>query len=237
MREEKKSDLVRIGCFYDGAFFVRVSTYYKHYHPRRAYLNFSGLQDFFRQTIAVKTKKELPLCQIVQSHFFRGRFSLQAAKTADALEADRFFDQLLMYAGILTHYYPMNETVSPPQEQGIDVWLALEAYDLAVCNGFEVVVLFVSDQDFLPVIRKLHGQGTKVLLVSVDISYVDQQGIDRHLVTSHQLLNEACYRIDLSTEVANAEKAPNALIESLFTIPPKSIYSKPNLPTSRRSNQ
>ncbi len=231
---QKNKDLLRIGCFYDGAFFVRVSNFYKHYHGRRAYLNFTGLQELFRQTVAAKEQIDPAMCQVVQSHFFRGRFSLQAAKTADALEADRFFDQLLMYAGILTHYYPMNETVSPPQEQGIDVWLALEAYDLAARDTFDVVVLFVSDQDFLPLIRKLHGIRAKVLLVSVEINYQDNQGTDRFLVTSHQLMHEASYRLDLSGEVEKSQKNPNPLIENLFSIPPKTTYSKPAIGGPRR---
>jgi NYN domain len=88
---------------------------------------------------------DVAFCQIVEAHFFRGRFSLTAAKAANHLEADRFVDQLLMYAGIVSHYYPMNETVSPPEEKGIDVWLALEAYDLAVHKRFDVLTLIAGD--------------------------------------------------------------------------------------------
>jgi uncharacterized LabA/DUF88 family protein len=213
---------------------VRVSNYYKHYHDRKSYLSFSGIHEFVRQRIADYEGAERHMVQMIQSHFFRGRFSLQAAKTANALEADRYFDQLLMYAGIVSHYYPMNESVMPPQEKGIDVWLALEAYDLAITNGFDVLVLVVSDQDFLPLIRKMHARSIRTLVLQVDIRYTDTQGIERALATSHQLTNEATYAVNLSGDIENAGPEDLKLIDSLFAIPAKTPYNKPALSPPRK---
>src|SRR5690349_19818068 len=203
MNTKNSSKMVRVACFYDGSFFVRVSNYYKHYHDRKSYLSFTGIHEYIRQKIGEQEGVDRRMVQMIQSHFFRGRFSLQAAKTANALEADRYFDQLLMYAGIISHYYPMNESVMPPQEKGIDVWLALEAYDLAVTNGFDVLALVVSDQDFLPLIRKMHARTIRTLVLAVDIHYKDTQGIERSLATSHQLTNEATYALNLSSDIDN----------------------------------
>jgi len=226
--------MLRVACFYDGSFFVRVSNYYKHYHDRKSYLSFTGIHEFIRQRIAEYEGTDRHMVQMIQSHFFRGRFSLQAAKTANALEADRYFDQLLMYAGIVSHYYPMNESVMPPQEKGIDVWLALEAYDLAVTNGFDVLALVVSDQDFLPLIRKMHARTIRTLVLAVDIRYSDTQGIDRSLATSHQLTNEATYALNLSGEIESAGPDDMKLIDSLFAIPAKVPYNKPALSAPKK---
>jgi len=226
--------MLRVACFYDGSFFVRVSNYYKHYHDRKSYLSFTGIHEFIRQRIAEYEGTERHMVQMIQSHFFRGRFSLQAAKTANALEADRYFDQLLMYAGIISHYYPMNESVVPPQEKGIDVWLALEAMDLAVTNGFDVLALVVSDQDFLPLIRKMHARTIRTLVLAVDIHYQDTQGIERSLATSHQLTNEATYALNLSGEIESAGPEDLKLIDSLFAVPAKTPYNKPALSAPRK---
>lgn len=234
MKNSNPPKMLRVACFYDGSFFVRVSNYYKHYHERKSYLSFTGIHEYIRQKIADQEGTERNMVQMIQSHFFRGRFSLQAAKTANALEADRYFDQLLMYAGIVSHYYPMNESVSPPQEKGIDVWLALEAYDLAVTNGFDVLALVVSDQDFLPVIRKMHGRLIRTLVLGVDIHYTDTQGIERSLATSHQLTNDATYALNLSAEIDAAAGRDDKLIDGLFAVPSKTPYVKPALGAPRR---
>jgi uncharacterized LabA/DUF88 family protein len=234
MKNTDAPRMVRVACFYDGSFFVRVSNFYKHYHDRKSYLSFTGIHEFIRQRVAEYEGTDRHMVQMIQSHFFRGRFSLQAAKTANALEADRYFDQLLMYAGIVSHYYPMNESVMPPQEKGIDVWLALEAMDLAVTNGFDVLALVVSDQDFLPLIRKMHARKIRTLVLQVDIRYTDTQGIERSLATSHQLTNEATYALNISEEIERAGPEDLKLIDSLFAVPAKNPYTKPALTAPKK---
>lgn len=234
MKSAKEPRITRVACFYDGSFFVRVSNYYKHYHDRKSYLSFTGIHEYIRQKVAEHEGTERHLVNMMQSHFFRGRFSLQAAKTANALEADRYFDQLLMYAGIISHYYPMNESVTPPQEKGIDVWLAMEAYDLAVTSGYDVLALVVSDQDFLPLMRKMHARQIRTLVLGVDIRYTDTQGIDRSLATSHQLTNEATYALNLSSEIDATAGKEDRLVDNLFAAPSKTPYAKPSLGGPRR---
>lgn len=221
--------LTRLAFFYDGSFFVRVSNFYKHYHDRKSYLNFHGIHEYVRHKLAEQEGIPLSHCKTVHAHFFRGRFSLQAAKAANALEADRYFDQLLMYAGIVSHYYPMNESVNPPQEKGIDVWLALEAYELALQNSFDVLVLLVSDQDFVPLARKMHAKGIRTVVVSVGIQYTDNQGTDRALATSRALMDEAGYNLSLSEVVDSDPKHIDPAIGAMFTGVPKTVYHKPTL--------
>ena len=42
------NNLVRIGIFYDGYYFYKVSNYYKYEHDRRSRISIAGLHDFIR---------------------------------------------------------------------------------------------------------------------------------------------------------------------------------------------
>lgn len=205
--------LRRIAVFYDGSFFWRVSNFYKHMHPRQSYIDISGLHEFIRHRVAeLEGINNVSLCQIVEAHFFRGRFSLNAVQTtkdpAKQLEIDRYQDQILMWAGVVAHYHPMNEAVSPPEEKGVDVWLALEAYDLAVHKKLDVVVLISGDADFLPLIRKINALGTRVLVIAFDLPNVAK--------TSQKLIDEASYTVVISDEVDSDPEGKDAVISGIF---------------------
>jgi uncharacterized LabA/DUF88 family protein len=203
--------LKRIAVFFDGSFFQRVNQYYAYTHPRKQFINILGLLEYLRHRVAgFETGSNVSLCQIVEAHYFRGRFSLAAAKEHGALETDRVVDQILMYAGVVSHYYPMDETKSPPQEKAIDVGLALEAYDLSVHKRFDVLVLVCGDQDLLPLVRKVNGLGTRVLILGVDVTGAK---------TSHRLINEASYTVMLSEEVDSKTAKGDAIIEGIFQKP------------------
>jgi uncharacterized LabA/DUF88 family protein len=206
------SSVTRIAVFYDGTFFVNTSQYYKNQHDIRKHVDFGGLHEFIRSKVSEREQKDPSFCQIVEAHFFRGRFSLNAARN---LESDRFFDQLLMYAGVVSHYYPMNEAKTPPEEKGIDVWLALEAYDLAVHKRFDVLVLFTGDQDYVPLIRKVHGIGTRVMLIGMEASW-QYQGRPSSISTSQKLIDEASYPILLSSITDSKTAKNDRLINGIF---------------------
>ena len=202
----------RIAVFYDGTFFWKLSNYYKYKHSRKSYIDLKGLHEYIRHRVAaLEANNNASLCQIVEAHFFRGRFSLNAVqKTKDPnkqLETDRFQDQILMHAGVVAHYHPMNEASNPPQEKGIDVWLSLEAYDLAVHKRFDVLVLISGDSDFVPLVRKINGLGTRVLILGVDLG--DSK-------TSQKLIDEASYTVMLSEEVDSKTAKADPVIDGIF---------------------
>jgi len=209
--------LRRIAVFYDGTFFQKLSVYYRHVHARQKHVDLGGLHEYIRHKVAsVETNNNVSLCQIVEAHFFRGRFSLNAAKSAGTLETDRLQDQLLMYADVVAHYYPMNEKATPPEERGIDVWLALEAYDLAVHKRFDVLVLIAGDQDYVPLVRKINGLGTRVMIIGVDLDYKDQHGGDRFLKTSRRLIEESPYTAMITEEVNSKTAKGDRIIDGIF---------------------
>ena len=43
--------VIRIGVFYDGGYFARVSNYYRFHDPRRSRLSIMGLHDYVRQAL------------------------------------------------------------------------------------------------------------------------------------------------------------------------------------------
>lgn len=215
MQTDVYQPLTRIALFYDGSYFMKASQYFHSEHVRKQFLTFTGFHEYVRHKVAEKERRDVSFCQIVEAHYFRGRFSLTAAKQKDALEKDRWVDQLLMYAGIVTHYYPMNESKMPPEEKGIDVWLSLEAYDLAVHKRFDVLVLFSGDQDFVPLVRKVNGIGTRVMVIGMDVQWT-YEGKPQGLHISQPLIDEASYPILLNNEVDAKTAKGDRIIDGLF---------------------
>ena len=148
--------MTRIGVFYDGNYFLHVSNYYNYDHPRKRRLSVTGLHQFIKEQVAILEKNDPKRCQIVDAHYFRGRLGAQdAQQRGSVLYWDRVFDDILMSAGVTTHYLPLKNAFGRKDEKGIDVWLALEAYENASLKQFDVLVLIASDGDFVPLVRKL----------------------------------------------------------------------------------
>lgn len=200
-----QSNITRIGVFYDGNYFLHVSNYYAYHHERRSRISIAGLHDFIRHRIAEEEGKDMHLCQIVDAHYFRGRLSAQeASNESNRLYYDRLFDDILMMEGVTTHYLPVRTTqFGQRQERGIDVWMALEAFELALHKHFDVVVLIASDSDFVPLVRKLHSLGVRVMLFAWDYDFYDEEGRRRSTVTSQALWNEVTYPMAMQDVIAS----------------------------------
>jgi cold shock CspA family protein len=209
---EIDNKLTRIGVFYDGNFFFHVSNYYHYNHERRARISIGGLHAFIRQKVGECEGTDARYCQIVDAHYFRGRLRAADADDRDLLFRERVFDDVLVREGVTTHYLPL----SREGEKGIDVWLALEAYELAIYKHFNVIVLVVSDGDFLPLVRKLNTLGTRVMVLGWDFKYVDQSGNDRETRTAQVLLDEVTYSIMMNSLIDDRSSQRDPLINGLF---------------------
>lgn len=220
------SKLTRIGIFYDGNYFSHVSNYYLYHHDRRARISIAGLHSFIRDKVGECEAVDSRYCTIVDAHYFRGRLPTKHAEDQNRLRGDRIFDEILMRENIVTHYLP----TTPKGEKGIDVWLALEAFELAIYKRFSVSVIIAGDGDFLPLIRKLNTLGTRVMILGWDFKYIDENDSERETKTSQQLLDEATYPILMSNIVDDRTNKTNSLVNSLFM--PKSN----NTAKARRSN-
>jgi cold shock CspA family protein len=204
--------LTRAGIFYDGNFFFHVSNYYHYHHERRARISVGGLHAFVRQQVADCEGADPRYCQIVDAHYFRGRLRAADAEDRDLLYKERVFDDVLVREGVTTHYLPL----SREGEKGIDVWLALEAYELAIYKRFDVSVLVVCDGDFLPLVRKLNTLGTRVMVLGWDFKYVDQNGNDRETRTAQVLLDEVTYPIMMHPIIDDRARLKDPLVNGLF---------------------
>jgi uncharacterized LabA/DUF88 family protein/cold shock CspA family protein len=217
----KLTDLVRIGIFYDGYYFYKVSNYYKYEHERRSRISISGLHDFIRNEAAKISGTEFKQCQIIDAHYFKGRSS--AREMGDKVQSERSFEDILMRENIVTHYLPLR--LGPNnvlQEKGIDVWLALEAYELSIYKRFDIIVLVACDGDYVPLVRKLNTQGAHVMLISWDFDYYNENGRIEMTRTSQQLIEEVYHPVQMHQIIEG--RGQDEFVKKLF-VQEKENYS------------
>ncbi|MCB0525976.1 MAG: NYN domain-containing protein [Saprospiraceae bacterium] len=225
---DNQNKLTRIGVFYDGNYFLHVSNYYAYHHQRRARISIAGLHEFVRYKLADEENKDVHLCQIVDAHYFRGRLTAQeASNEGNRLYYDRLFDDILMMEGVTTHYLPVRTIQGYRQERGIDVWMALEAYELALHKQFDVIVLIASDSDFVPLVRKLHTLGVKVMLMAWDYEYYDEEGRRRTTVTSQELWEEVTYPMAMQKSIDEGDDS-SFDVRKLF-VERKRVFPEPEV--------
>ncbi|MCL2441228.1 MAG: NYN domain-containing protein [Treponema sp.] len=230
--EKNLLDILRIGIFYDGYYFYKVSNYYKYEHEKKSRISISGLHDFIRSEIASLTKTDVRRCRIIDAHYFKGRSS--AKELGEKVQSERVFEDILMRENIVSHYLPLrfgdNNYV---QEKGIDVWLALEAYELAIYKHFDILVLVAGDGDYVPLVRKLHTVGTQVMLICWDFSYHNENGDVVETKTSRQLQEEVFFSVPMHQKI---EQNDNELTRELF-VPEKTSEKFPVVSNYKQGDQ
>ena len=228
------SRLTRIGVFYDGNYFLHVSNYYNYSHERRSRISISGLHAFIRRQVAEEEGVNDRLCQIVDAHYFRGRLNAhEANQRGNQLFYDRLFDDILMSEGVVTHYLPVKTYQGYRQEKGIDVWLALEAFELAQYKKFDVVVLITSDGDYVPLIRKLNTVGSRIMVLSWDFEFQNEQGEKQVTRTSQDLLEEVSYPVAMHELIDNRIRKNDPVIQNLFV---KQAQTRPTFTAAPAAN-
>ncbi|USX48983.1 NYN domain-containing protein [Lentzea sp. HUAS12] len=151
-------ETVRIGVFYDGTWFAYLSDFYATAHPRGARIALDGLHDAVRWYVHTETGRPLDECVVAEAHYVRGRIDTPAES----------FDRALAAAGITRHDLPLHNG----KEKGVDVQLALEAWDRAMTVPLQWVVLLTGDSDFAPLASRLTARGVHVIVPVVDIRTV-----------------------------------------------------------------
>lgn len=217
----------RIGVFYDGNFLLHASNYYNYIHPVKRRLSLGGLHNFIRHRVAEEEGIEPSKCQIAQAHYFRGRLNAaEAAQRGNQLYNYRVFDDILMSEGIQPHYLPLRNLQGKKEERGINVWLSLEAYELAMTGRIDTVVLIVSDTDYTPLMRKLTGLGLRIMLLSWEFEYVNDDGVKMVTKTSHELLSLATYPVAMHDVINYGVQQNNPLISEMFVAPDPSRQAR-----------
>lgn len=210
-------EILKIGVFYDGNYFLHVSNYYSYYSEVRRRLSLPGFHKFLCHAVAQAEGVSDESCRVVTSHYFRGRLSaLDASHRCRQLYNDRVFDDVLMSVGIETHYLPLRTRMGRKEEKGIDVWLALEAYERSLHYKLDVVVLVSSDGEYVPLIRKLSTLGVRVMVLNWEFDYSDESGRQVSTRSSSDLLSEVSYALDVDNLINEGLQANDPIVEGLF---------------------
>jgi len=212
-----KQEMVRIGVIYDGNYLYNVSNFYNYNHPRKSRINISGLHDFIRHQTAKLEGSRFSHCQIVDAHYFRTRLNAkEASQKGNLLYYDRVFDDILMSEGVTTHYLPVHSMQGQAEEKGIEVWLAMEAFELALHKRFDVLVLIATDGDYFPLVRKINSLGTRIMLLSWSFQYTDNNGNERISRTHQDLLDAVSYPIEMNLIIDDPASRNDQVVKNLF---------------------
>lgn len=203
--------LLRIAVLYDGGFLRKVRNYYYFDHPRKANLSIRGIHEFIADQAAKAEDCNRKFCRVVESHYFSGRFTSYEATEDQRLAFSKVQD-ILVREGVVQHFLPMAQK----HEKGIDVWLSIEALDLAVHKRFDIAALIAGDGDYVPLVRKLNGIGTRVMLLGWNFESTDEKGRPVTTRTSRELVRASTYPLMMSDIIDDPDWADPALINRMF---------------------
>lgn len=181
-----------IGVFIDGGYYAKINRALK--AQEKSIIRVRSLFDFIAEKLSRQEDINVSDCQITEAHYFRGRFRVKEAYDKHLLYNERKFEDTLIENDVIFHYKHLREVERDGQteviEKGVDVWFALEAYELAVFRKFDYVVLITGDADHEMLVRKLKALKIKTVLLTWNLTDVDS--------TSPLLREEAGHHWELS---------------------------------------
>lgn len=197
-----------IGVFIDGGYYAKINESLDDLFAMNIHLG--ALLKFIRNKIAETHGIDLNDCYITESHYFRGRYRVHDANNKHLLYSERKFEDSLIENDVIFHYKHLREVNKLGNttviEKGIDVWFALEAYELAVFRNFDFVVLITGDADHEMLVKKLKSLKIHVVLLTWDLS--------KQSSTSYLLSEEACTHIELNEQIKDNKELLTSLCVS-----------------------
>lgn len=188
-----------IGLFIDGGYFAKINEALEEQYSLN--VNVTSFMGFIRQEICRLSKSAVSECHITESHYFRGRYRVNDANSKHLLFSERKFEDSLIENDVIFHYKHLREIQKNGEitviEKGVDVWFALEAYELSIIRKFDYVVLITGDADHEMLIRKLKALKIHTILLTWDVSK------DKATSTAKLLKDEACTHIEMNKLVAD----------------------------------
>lgn len=206
--EYRDTTVESIGLFIDGGYYAKVNESLEEYHSKN--INMTALMNYIRRYVSGLCGKSIAACHITESHYFRGRYGVKQANAKELLYEERKFEDSLIENDVIFHYKHLRDITERNGrvtviEKGIDVWFALEAYELATIRRFDFVVLITGDADHEMLIRKLKALKIPVILLTWDVSK------DQLSSTAPLLREEACIHVELSKKIAEDYSLMNKL--------------------------
>lgn len=212
-----KENLIRLGIFYDGNYLLHVSNYYNYFHERKSRISLHGLHKYIKYYVSSIEDIDTKYVTITESHYFKSRLSVkEVGNKQNQLFFDRLFDDVLMMENVVAHYHPVRNIQGIKMEKEIGMNLALHAYEIASNKRIDLLVLVACDGDYVSLIKKVNVLGIKVLLISWDFEYTDDQNYLRMTKTSQDLIEEATYHLALNEIIDDPANKGNSFVEGLF---------------------
>lgn len=214
--------IIRVGIYYDGNYFTHVSNYYNYVHDRKSRLSIGGLHDYLKGRIALQMETESELCKITESHYYKNRLSAQEANEREnQVYFDRVFDDILTFENVETHYLPSKGSINTRSgDKSLNIRLALDAFESAVKNNFDVIVMIGVDGDYAPLVKKIQSAGKVVFLASWDFEFTNDDGKAMVTRTSQDLSNSAHYSLPMHELIEEGLSDDDDAIQKLFVLPP-----------------
>lgn len=191
------TNIISVGVFIDGGYYAKINEGLDAQLSMQLKLN--KLFDFVRTRISQISTVAYNDCQITEAHYFRGRYRAHDANQKHILLRERQFEDSLIENDVIFHYKHLREVKNLSGttviEKGVDVWYALETYELAQIRRFDYVVLITGDADHEMLIKKLKAMKINVVLLTWNLGPQSS--------TSPFLKEEATMHIELNNECNN----------------------------------
>ena len=183
---------ISIGLFIDGGYFAKVcQDAGKHGYV----LQIKKMMQFCVKYLSDYFELNEADCHITESHYYRGRYKAEDAISKHILEEERRFEDWLIKEDVVFHYKHLRTVANEHGEhveieKGIDVWFALETYEISIARQLDIVVVFTGDGDHEMLLNKLKALKKKAVLLTWHFSATNS--------VSRKLSEEATLHIELS---------------------------------------
>ena len=180
-----------IGVFIDGGYYAKINEGFKGTRE----VNLKALLDFICKKIATDNQIDRNRLYITESHYYRGRYRADDAKSKNLLYSERKFEDTLIENDVIFHYKHLRTNPRGGViEKGVDTWFALDTYEMTLFREFDFVVLISGDADHEMLARKLKALKTHVILLTWDPANTAS--------TSRFLQEEVCTHMDMNVLIA-----------------------------------
>ena len=180
-----------IGVFIDGGYYAKINEGFSGLRQ----VNLKALLDYICKRISKEENIERKRLYITESHYYRGRYSANEAKSRNLLFDERKFEDMLIENDVIFHYKHLRtDPKGGVIEKGVDTWFALDTYELTLFREFDYVVLISGDADHEMLARKLKSLKTHVILLTWDPANTAS--------TSRFLKEEVCSHFDMNSAIA-----------------------------------
>lgn len=190
-----------VGVFIDGGYYAKINEGL----TGKSEVNLKGLLDYICKRISEEHNIERDRLYITESHYYRGRYRANEAKTKNLLYSERRFEDMLIDNDVIFHYKHLR---TDPRggviEKGVDTWFALDTYEMTLYRQFDYVVLISGDADHEMLARKLKALKTHVILLTWDPANTAS--------TSRFLREEVCSHFDMNKAVAEDDSLLKTLV-------------------------